>query len=537
MGTINATAIHLKAPARMDYLPYSDRRFRPAAHVITMISLFALALLIRFGHPVARQVGTFPLHDGGLFYVIIQQLLTVEAFPAFINYNALDIPFAYPPLAFYLSAGLVTLFNADITTVLFIFSGVLAALMVPAAYLLLRALLGDGALPIVAAVLFAATPNVVKMFNAGGGITRSLGAVFMLLFLWQLLGVYQTGGWRRVPLTVIFGALTVVSHPAATFVAVKSGLVFFLFWGRNRKGLVQSGGVAVSVLVASAVWWLPVVLTHGADVFVRGLQSGGQGVPVPLLLMVFPHTGETIMAYTAVVANLALLYALFKRRWFFPVWILALVAFGSRGAEAARMVPFTALIVLMGADVVAGMQRPAVPAFRLQRYGERLIVSAFVVVGVLFVVFNAWTQGADYGTAFYRLTPEQITAMDWLRENTPADAAVVPLTQGTNWAFDTVQEWLPALSQRESLITVQGMEWLPAEVYTGRIEANSALGECYTQDVACLTAWQAEHDITPDYLFVALPHTALARAIATSGDYELVYDDSVQIYQPAADSP
>jgi len=100
-----------------------------------------------------------------------------------------------------------------------------------------------------------------------------------------------------------------------------------------------------------------------------------------------------------------------------------------------------------------------------------------------------------------------------------------------------VQEWLPALSQRESLITVQGMEWLPAEVYTGRIEANGALGECYTQDVACLTAWQAEHDITPDYLFVALPHTALARAIATAGDYELVYDDGVQIYQPIADSP
>ncbi len=51
-------------------------------------------------------VGTdFPLNDGGLFATMIQDLVNNRLLlPASTTYNGLDIPFAYPPLAFYVAA-------------------------------------------------------------------------------------------------------------------------------------------------------------------------------------------------------------------------------------------------------------------------------------------------------------------------------------------------------------------------------------------------------------------------------------------------
>ena len=50
---------------------------------------------------------TFPLNDGGLFYQMTQELVANQfRLPFFTSYNHLNIPFAYPPLAFYLTGAL-----------------------------------------------------------------------------------------------------------------------------------------------------------------------------------------------------------------------------------------------------------------------------------------------------------------------------------------------------------------------------------------------------------------------------------------------
>ena len=68
--------------------------------------LFLLALL--FGTFVrvmpVLQAG-FPLNDGGLFYTMTSDLQKAGyALPAVTTYNGLGIPYAYPPLPFYLAA-------------------------------------------------------------------------------------------------------------------------------------------------------------------------------------------------------------------------------------------------------------------------------------------------------------------------------------------------------------------------------------------------------------------------------------------------
>src|SRR5215470_9642735 len=49
----------------------------------------------------------FPLNDGGLFYTMTEDLRADKyVLPFYTSYNGGSIPYAYPPLAFYLSAAL-----------------------------------------------------------------------------------------------------------------------------------------------------------------------------------------------------------------------------------------------------------------------------------------------------------------------------------------------------------------------------------------------------------------------------------------------
>ena len=72
---------------------------------------FACILAIAVGCIVrARPVllADFPLNDGGLFFQMTEELQRAHyRLPMFTDYNALQIPFAYPPFGFYM-AGLVS---------------------------------------------------------------------------------------------------------------------------------------------------------------------------------------------------------------------------------------------------------------------------------------------------------------------------------------------------------------------------------------------------------------------------------------------
>jgi len=47
----------------------------------------------------------FPVTDGGLFYVMVKALQANHyVLPKFVEYNGISLPFAYPPLGFYVTA-------------------------------------------------------------------------------------------------------------------------------------------------------------------------------------------------------------------------------------------------------------------------------------------------------------------------------------------------------------------------------------------------------------------------------------------------
>ena len=76
-----------------------------------LILLIALLLggIIRFVPPA---MAGFPVNDGGMFYVMVEELKASHfALPAFTGYNLSDIPFAYPPFGLYITALISSLFR------------------------------------------------------------------------------------------------------------------------------------------------------------------------------------------------------------------------------------------------------------------------------------------------------------------------------------------------------------------------------------------------------------------------------------------
>src|SRR5512135_878625 len=61
----------------------------------------------------------FPVNDGGLFYLMVRDLQANGLrIPLYVQYNGLNIPFAYPPLGFYAGAIVANVLHLDVIRVL-----------------------------------------------------------------------------------------------------------------------------------------------------------------------------------------------------------------------------------------------------------------------------------------------------------------------------------------------------------------------------------------------------------------------------------
>src|SRR5581483_1358546 len=149
-----------------------------------------LGLLVRLGHTLSSG---FPLHDGGLFLVMMQDLQDAHySLPAFTSYNGGDIPFAYPPLGLYVGAILEAVTPLSYLDVLRFVPLVVSALTVGAFVLFARAYLRSDVERFGAVSTFALLPGAFVWWIMGGGLTRSFGFFFAVLAIWQLYMLLTT---------------------------------------------------------------------------------------------------------------------------------------------------------------------------------------------------------------------------------------------------------------------------------------------------------------------------------------------------------
>ena len=478
-----------------------------------------LGFLVRF---VPLGAASFPLNDGGLFAQMVADLhANGYLVPDFSTYNGGIVPFAYPPLGFYLTALLSELPGVDTTKALQVLPLLASTWTIGAFYLLARRMLGSMQAAALASLIFALLPRAYLWENMGGSITRSPGLLFAVLATVFLYDLYARNQRRSLLPAMAFTSLAVLSHLEMGWFTAYSGALFLAFHrDQLRPKLAHTAILGAGILVLTAPWWANVLANHGLEPFLAAAQTGDWSPSTVTRLLVFDFTEGPLLDVFSVLALIGVFWHLRRGSYLIPAWLLVMFVLDPRKATTLAMLPLAMLAASALVEVVLpalgptlgrahdalrpGRDPPASPGRggALRGLTSRLAPSgwpatAFVVTVFLYAVLAATIAGSLRPSFVWSpaspLPEEDRAAMAWIAENTPKDSRFAVITEAIGWPEDRTTEWFPALSGRISIATPQGTEWLPDRAYFETIGLYDELQSCRTRTADCLESWASGH--------------------------------------------
>ncbi|HYF19583.1 MAG TPA: hypothetical protein VEA40_17085 [Ramlibacter sp.] len=433
-------------------------------HVDTVLLAASLAAVLAVRLQLLRSTD-FPINDGALFLAFVQALAaSFPALPATVDYNGMALPFAYPPLAFWLSAAAVRGGASALGIV-----HVAPILMNVACVLLFAALLlrtGCSRLfTAVAVLVFGTTFRSYEWLVMGGGLSRGAGCLFLLLVLHALLpaGLWTQRGWHR-PRLVLGGlaiGATLLSHLEWGLLAVFCGVAAVLL-ARPRLADAFRGALVLGVVSAALVvpWFASVVQAHGLAPFEAASRTGSWR------WRVFPEAARMLLRNSAQLLPFVLLGAVVavrRRRLFWLLFAGACTLLVPRSGE-------TPLVLAIGVLAAAGLFAMAQAAARW-RWPAAVAV---VIAGATLTALRA-SEGLRGDEHFRPLPQPTRAAMAWVADHHAG--ARFAIVREAPWYYDAAAEWFPILARAVSVTTAQGQEWLPGARFGATYQALEQLRE------------------------------------------------------------
>jgi hypothetical protein len=171
-----------------------------------------------------------------------------------------------------------------------------------------------------------------------------------------------------------------------------------------------------------------------------------------------------------------------------------------------------------------------------------LVYFGLFVYLLLFLVFSTYQFGLQLAGSTLALPDRQ--AMNWVRENTADDSRFLVITGTNAVTCDLVLEWFPALTDRQSIYTVQGTEWIKGADFAPYVQSSYAVQDCLAEDnVSCLDSVvsRAEYEYVyvskvprPNCRPVDLPNAFhyFLESLRTEPGFQTVYEtDAVIIFE------
>jgi len=450
--------------------------------------IFILAVLIgAFMRFNPTLLAGFAINDGGMFAMMVDDLKASRyILPIFTTYNHLNIPFAYPPLGFYLGRIASDLFGLSAPQALRWVPAFFASLSVPAFYLLALRLLENKYYAALSTVFFALMPRALSWFVMGGGLTRSPGQFFMLLTLAILIRLYKENRRSDIFWAGLFGGLAVMSHPEAAVHTFVSAIFLWIMLFRSRTAFVNSILVGAIVLFVSAPWWWTVIHFHGVQPLLDAAQTGQKFLAIFHLLF-FVFTEEPYATVIAILGLIGIAHRLMRRDYLLPLWMAIPFFVEGRSAAGPAAIPLAMLAAVGLVDVVLAAIQPKVGNEAPQSDQISSVERNVFLYLLFYLIFSTYQFGLQLSNA--TLYPPDQEAMSWVRENTSGDSRFLVLTGTSSVSCDSVLEWFPALTGRQSIYTVQGTEWTKGANFNDYVRSTYAVQKCLSAgDASCLDA-------------------------------------------------
>jgi hypothetical protein len=295
-------------------------------------------------------------------------------------------------------------------------------------------------------------------------------------------------------------------------------------------------GLAALAAVVTAAPWLAGLVGGGNLAAVLG--AGGRFEPgIGLVRLVnLRFSAAPFMDVIVIAAVAGLVASVARRRFRIPVLLVAVYVVGAGGGEFLAA-PVWALLAGSGIMSLAFLMRRA-----LADVGDPLARAVFIgtaVVALFLALIGSLGSSTDRSSKLHPLSPAQVTAMEWVRDNAPSGVAVI-VPSDEVWGFDDIGEWFPAIAERQSIGTVQGSEWLGGDGFRRQLVRHTQIGACAGATAGCYVALDAAAWIyvpkgqlnglfSPDDCCPAL------RSTLESAGYRVVYDGAgATIAEPQA---
>jgi len=509
--------------------------------------LFLLLALLLGG--IARFVPVvmagFPVNDGGMFYVMVEELQANHfLLPAFTQYNLADIPYAYPPFGFYVTALISSLFRIPVLDVVRWLPPLVSTLSLLAFYFLADELLHSKTQAALAALFYGLVPASFGWAIMGGGITRSFGLLFLFLTIAFANRLFTRPLGLHAALTALFGALAFLSHPETGLQAAAACILLWFFRGRFKKTLLWSVAVAFGVMALTAPWWGTVLARHGLAPIQSAMGSSNDGTSSAWVSLVTLQIGGGVFYNLTVALGLVGLLAMLARRNFLlPVWLVLPFFVDPRSADGIALMPMS-MLAAYGFDQVLAPTLLSLRKLESDWLADRFVtLTLFVMTFYLF--FGAGVFGV--GLAGASLSAADREMMAWVDENIPSGSDFLLLTGEQYSMKDPFQEWFPALTEQHSQTTLQGTEWTIGADFFPFYGELVALQHC--AGVGCIEAWGERTGLEHQYLLVkVLPSESLSPLRASLNlllvsvrglnKYELIYEKgNVVIFEHVGETP
>lgn len=430
--------------------------------------LLVLGSIIRLAHLPFIDI-TLPYRYGGLFVEFSQQIAAHGySLPDRIPfYTDGGIPFAYPPLPFYVQAVLVDWLSLPKFSVVTLLPAVVAVLTVPSFWFLTQQLELEVRTRLAALAAFGFMPAAFWDLTEGGGLSEAFGALALIWLAIALVRAYKCDTAANHGLVGVSWASCILASPGSAYASVPTVLISVVAqfarseWRPGVRIFALWGATGAIAMAMSSPYWATVATRHGIQVFVSSVvgQHGNLLGAIPRTLAKLAHFRVSSYAPYHLLWDMTILagvvWTLLHRRWAILAWFIVLF---SIPRESVWMAPIpAALLAGIGfTEVFRPLLTDLWKSSRLHKPEQSLIAGGAVLLLGMYILVNPF-HAIRSAVEEEGLTPQAITAMKWVKENTPAESKFVVLSR------EQVKEWFPQIARRTGLNLVYGSEWEPEE--------------------------------------------------------------------------
>ena len=508
---------------RYDRKPLREKDF----YILITVLGFFLGGVLRF---IAPTLAGFPVHDGGMFYQMVDELkYNHYSLPAFTAYNQSGIPFAYPPFGFYVTALISSLTRIPVLDVIRWLPALISTLALPAFYWMADEILESKKQAALATLFYGLLPGSFEWTVMGGGITRAFGLLFMLLTIKFANRLYSCTDSKTAGITAIFGALAFLSHPQSGLQAGLVAILLWLFHGRSKKTFIWSGLVAIGVFALTFPWWGTVLSFHGVTPFLSVMRIGNGGILYLMKILLYWLENGPVVTLIAAIGFIGLLAALAKGNYLLPIWLVLPFFVDSRTANDMGRVVAVSMLAGFGFDILLAPMLLVLRKRSGEWFSDRFI--AFSLFAIVFTLFIG-TSIFSFKLAERSLPVADRETIKWIEQNIPSGNDFLLLTGEQYSMNDPFQEWFPAMTNQHSQTTLQGGEWTRSEEFFPFYGELVALQSC--SSLECIKVRTEQNGLGYQFLLIKkVPEenslhtslTSLLELVFSSPEYQILYED------------